>query len=68
MNIKQLKKQLDPKAQYKWVKDSPYSWRLVNALTLKTIFGCEDRLSATMLTRKLRSLRFVVDTPPGEIE
>ena len=68
MNIKELKKQLDPKAKYKWVKNGPYSWKLVNAFTMKTVFGCEDRLTASTLTRKLRSLRFVVDTPPGEIE
>ena len=68
MNMKELKKRLDPKARYRWIKDTPYSYRLVNAYTLKSVFGCEDRLTASTMTRKLRSMRFVVDTPPGEIE
>lgn len=66
MNMKELKRKLDPKATYYWAKDHPYSWRLVNALTLKTVFGTEDRLSAVLLTRKLRGLKFSVATPAGE--
>ena len=68
MNMKELKKQLDPQARYKWIKDSPYSWRLVNSFTMKSVFGCEDRLSAELLTRKLRTMRFIVETPPGELK
>lgn len=67
MNVKELKRQLDPKARYEWVKDTPYSWRLINAFTMKTIYGCEDRLTAVAMTRRLRSMKFVVSTPPGEI-
>ena len=68
MNMKELKKQLDPRAQYSWHKDTPYSWRLVNSFTMKTVYGCEDRLTAELMTRKLRSMRFQVATPPGEMK
>ncbi len=66
MNLKELKHRLDPKARYFWAKDQAYSWRLVNALTLKTVFGTEDSLTAVLLTRKLRALKFSVASPAGD--
>ena len=66
MNWKELKRKMDPKGTYFWAKDNPYSWRLVNALTLKTVYGCEDRLTAVLMTRKLRGMRFSIATPAGE--
>ena len=68
MNMKLLKRDLDPKGNYFWAKDTPYSWRLVNSLTLKTVYGCEDRLTAVLLTRKLRGMRYSVASPAGEEE
>lgn len=68
MNWKELKRRLDPKVLYFWATDNPHSWRLVNALTLKTVFGCEDRLTAVLTTRKLRSMRYQVAAPANEEE
>lgn len=68
MNLKDLKRKLDPKARYIWAKDTPYSWRLVNEVTMKTAYGCEDRLTAEMLTRKLRGARYSVGDVPRTIE
>ena len=60
MNLKDLKKNLDPKASYFWCKDEPNYWRLVNAFTLKSVWGCDDRFTAVCMTRKLRGLRYQV--------
>ena len=63
MNIKELTKKMDRSVCYKWVKPTPYSWRLVHPVTLKTAYGCEDRLTAVALTRKLRAAKFTVENP-----
>lgn len=68
MNLKSLKKTLDRKAVYRWVLDTPYSFRLINSITMKTVFGCEDRLTAECLTRSLRGMRFQVQSVPSEMQ
>ena len=59
-NWKEIKRRLDPAARYFWAKDDPRSWRLVNAFTLKSAFGCEDRLTALRLTRTMIQAGFSV--------
>ena len=68
MNRKELKRRLDAKGVYIWCKDTPISWRLVNAFTLKTVYGCESRLAAVLFTRKLKSMGYSVAAPAGEEE
>ncbi len=63
MNIKDLTKKMDRSVSYRWVKPTPYSWRLINSVTLKTAYGCEDHLTAVTMTRKLRAARFTVEKP-----
>lgn len=54
---------MDRSVCYRWVKPTPYSWRLVHPVTLKTAYGCEDRLTAVAMTRKLRAAKFAVENP-----
>lgn len=68
LNRKKLKRRLDAKAEYTWCKDTPVSWRLVNAFTLKTVVGCQSRLDAMKITRVLREMKYTVATPVGEEE
>ena len=68
MNWKELKRRLDPKANYIWVKDTLDTWRLVNSFTLKTVCGCENRYSAEKMTRMLRDRQYSVEDLPRPYE
>ena len=68
MKRNELKRRLDNSATYKWVMNGQGSWRLVNSFTLKTALGVEDRYSAEMLTRRLRSEGYSVEDVPNHPE
>lgn len=58
--LKNLMQRLDKGAMYFWAKDDGISYRLVNAVTLKTAYGCESRLDALRITRALNNAGFTV--------
>lgn len=68
MDMKNLKKRLDKGARYCWAKENPTSYRLINAVTLKTAAGCQSRIDALKLTRYLKSQNYHVAAPAGEVE
>ena len=60
MKLKKLMQQLDKSSPYFWARMDGTGYRLVNALTLKTAMGTENRLDALRITRALLSAGYQV--------
>ena len=59
-NLKTLKNRLDRGATYFWAQSTGTGYKLVNAFTLKTATGCENRLDALRITRALTNDGYAV--------
>lgn len=52
-SLRTLKNRLDRSATYFWAQSTGTGYRLVNAFTLKTAAGVENRIDALRITRAL---------------
>ena len=59
-NLKSLKHRLDRGAAYFWAQTDGTGYRLVNAFTLKTATGVENRIDALRLTKALTNDGYAV--------
>ena len=60
MKLKELMRRLDKGSPYFWARTNGIGYRLVNALTLKTAMGTENRLDALRITRALQNAGYQV--------
>ena len=60
MKMKELKNRLDRGANYFWAKSAGTGYKLVNAFTLKTATGVENRIDALHLTQTLTDAGYCV--------
>ena len=59
-SLRTLKNRLDRGATYFWAQSAGTGYRLVNAFTLKTATGVENRLDALRITRALTNDGYAV--------